>query len=89
MLRRDAVASVVAQSNCVVQLNVPLHWFTRFASWPFCQFTIWLLAPLAPPVNRRLLASTGVVMFSDVSHLSVPEQTWSGKGAGWGSAPTK
>ena len=32
-----------------------------------------------------------VVMFSDVSHLSVAEQTWSGKGAGWASmaAPKK
>jgi len=30
-----------------------------------------------------------LVVFSDVAHLPVAEQTWSGKGAGWGSAPKK
>lgn len=30
--------------------------------------------------------STRLVLFSDVGHLPVPKQTWSGRGAGWGSA---
>ena len=28
-----------------------------------------------------------LVMFSDVGHLPVEKQTWTGKGAGWGAAP--
>jgi serine/threonine-protein phosphatase PGAM5 len=31
--------------------------------------------------------STRLVLFSDVGHLPVPKQTWTGRGAGWGSAP--
>lgn len=30
---------------------------------------------------------TRLVMFSDVGHLPVPKQTWTGRGAGWGTAP--
>jgi serine/threonine-protein phosphatase PGAM5 len=32
--------------------------------------------------------TTRLVCFSDVGHLPVPKQTWTGKGAGWG-APSK
>ena len=33
--------------------------------------------------------TTRLVCFSDVGHLPVPKQTWSGKGAGWGAPATK
>ena len=35
----------------------------------------------------RADGSTRLVLFSDVGHLPVEEQTWTGRGAGWGGAP--
>ena len=34
-------------------------------------------------------STTRLVMFSDVGHLPVDRQSWTGKGAGWGKAETK
>ena len=31
--------------------------------------------------------TTRLVLFSDVGHLPVLDQTWTGRGAGWSSAP--
>lgn len=33
--------------------------------------------------------TTRLVAFSDVGHLPVEKQTWTGRGAGWGKAPAK
>jgi len=37
----------------------------------------------------RADSTTRLVLFSDVGHLPVAKQTWSGRGAGWGSAPAR
>jgi len=37
----------------------------------------------------RADSMTRLVMFSDVGHLPLDEQTWAGRGAGWGSPPAR
>src|SRR5262249_25955954 len=69
--RRASVGWASTQSNCVLQLNVPVQLLTRLISWPPCQWTIWLPTPFAPCVNNRLFARTGVVTLSDVNRMHV------------------
>jgi serine/threonine-protein phosphatase PGAM5 len=67
-----------------------IRWFVSHAlngdprRWPWMEIANGSLTILSvrPDGTARL------VCFSDVGHLPLPKQTWSGKGAGWG-APAK
>ena len=53
----------------------PVHWPTM----EIANGSITIIAVHADGTAR-------LVMFSDVGHLPVSKQTWTGKGAGWGAS---
>ena len=67
-----------------------IRWFVSHAvngdprRWPWMEIANGSLTILAV----RPDGTTRLVCFSDVGHLPLPKQTWSGRGAGWG-APAK
>jgi len=68
-----------------------IRWFVSRAlagdsrRWPWMEIANGSLTILAV----RPDGTTRLVCFSDVGHLPVPKQTWTGKGAGWPAAVTK
>jgi serine/threonine-protein phosphatase PGAM5 len=68
-----------------------IRWFVSRAlagdprRWPWMEIANGSLTILAV----RPDGTTRLVCFSDVGHLPVPKQTWTGKGAGWGAPATK
>jgi serine/threonine-protein phosphatase PGAM5 len=64
-----------------------IRWFVSHAlsgdprHWPAMEIANGSLTILAV----RPDGSVRLVMFNDVGHLPVPKQTWTGKGAGWGT----
>ena len=65
-----------------------IRWFVSRAlngdprRWPSMEIANGSITILAV----RPDGTTRLVCFSDVGHLPVPKQTWTGKGAGWGAA---
>jgi probable phosphoglycerate mutase len=64
-----------------------IRWFVSHAlngdprRWPWMEIANGSITIL----SVRPDGTTRLVCFSDVGHLAVPKQTWSGKGAGWGA----